>query len=113
MKIKVDDRLKVIEFGRQIVKGEARFYYQVVGYNCLVLVMQEGDYVSEQGEIRIALFNFDSLRGDIICDRFPKAPAAWQDADLVQCSIRRPREIPKGRGRLLSAAVIEMLGSGC
>lgn len=113
MKVKVDDGLKVIEFGRQIVSGEARFYYQVVGYNCLVLVMQEGDYVQEQGEIRIALFNFDTVRGDIILARFPKAPAAWKDADLVQCSVRRPKEIPRGQGRLLSEAVAQMLGPSC
>jgi hypothetical protein len=107
-------RCGVIEFGRQPVGGNVRFYYQVVGYGCLILVMQEGDYLTEQGKVRVALFNFDTIRGDIICDKFPKAPAAWRDHDgLIQCSVKRPKEIPRGQGKLLSEAIREMIGPEC
>lgn len=37
MKIQVDSKLKVVEFGRRLVKADIRYYYQVVGYDCLVL----------------------------------------------------------------------------
>ena len=116
MKIRVDNKLSVIEFGRRggIKLDEVRYYYQVVGYDCLVLVIHGQDYVEASDKIGIALFDFDTTRGDIICQQFPKAPASWRDhTDLVQCTIRQVRHLPRGGGKLLSQAIEHMLGDGC
>lgn len=99
MKIKVDSRLHVSEFGRRITRKDSlRYYYQVVGYDCLVLVFHDDDYVGWQDKVGVALFNFDTVDGRIICDQFPNAPGRWRDnADLIQCTVRRVPRLPDGR----------------
>lgn len=115
MKIIVDNVLPVSEFGRRSVKtDQVRYYYQVVGYDCLVLVCHDQSYPEWCGETAVALFNFDKTDGRIICDLFPKAPAAWRDEPhLVQVTIRSVRKMPPGPERPFGEAVREMLGDGC
>lgn len=117
MKIAVDNKLHVSLFGTAAPKtDEVRYYYQVVGYSCLILVIQGKDYVEAQGKTGIALFNFDSIRGDLVCNIFPKAPARWaKEENLVQCSVRfvPPGGLPSDETYLLSEAIKKHLGNEC
>lgn len=115
MKVIIDDSLKVSLFGQRTPKADSpRFYYQVVGYDCLVLVFHNDDYAARQGRIGVALFNFDQTNGRIICDLFPKAPARWRDEPhLIQVTVRRDHRQTRGGTRPLSAAVMKHLGPEC
>lgn len=114
MKTLVDNKLPVSEFGKRIFQRNIRYYYRVVGYDCLVLVCWGDDYVGWNGRVAVALFDFDTVRGDIICQQFPKAPASWQNnPDLIQCTIRPVNRLPKGDYRPFSQVIHEMIGPGC
>lgn len=115
MKVKVDNRLPVSLFGQAAPQPDSiRYYYQVPGYDCLVLVCHDRSYVEWCDQIAVALWNFDTVRGDIICEQFPDAPASWRDHDaLVQCTIRSVHNLPPGRPMWLSDAVRSHLGGGC
>lgn len=114
MKVKVDNKLPVSLFGSRIVRQQPRYYYQVVGYDCLVLTFWDGDYIDWHNQIGVALFNFDDVNGRIICEEFPKAPSAWRDEPhLIGCTVRAVRRLPDTRPKWLSAAIREMVGEGC
>lgn len=114
MKIKVDDALHPSLFGKRAPRpDQVRYYYNVPGYDCLVLVVHGEEYAEAIGKVGAALFNFDTVRGDLICDLFPKAPASWRTHDaLVQCTLRFDLSL-RGRPRVLSEAVRHHLGDGC
>jgi len=115
MKTIVDNVLPVSEFGSRSVKvDQVRYYYQVVGYDCLVLVCHDQSYPEWNGKTAVALFNFDKTDGRIICDLFPNAPARWRDEPhLIQVTIRSVRKLPPGIARQFSTAVREVIGDSC
>ena len=117
MNVIVDDALRVREFGRRggFKLDEVRFYYQVVGYDCLWLRCDGLDYTEWQGKAAVVLFDFDTMAGRKIAEAFPGAPASWGtgDVDLIGVTIKPDRNVltrPKAR---LSQAVREMIGSEC
>ena len=114
MKIIVDNALRVREFGRRggFHANELRFYYQVAGYDCLVLRCDNYDYYEWNGKPAVALFNFDDVDGRRILAEFPGAPASWRNADLIQVTVRPDRSLIRPR-TTLSAAIIQMVGRGC
>ena len=114
MKVVVDDALRVREFGRRgaFHANELRFYYQVVGYDCLVLRCDGRDYYEWNGKAAVALFNFDDVDGRRILAELPGTPASWRDADLIQVTVRPDKSLIRPR-TTLSQAIGRMVGKGC
>jgi hypothetical protein len=112
MKIAIDNKLAAVEFGRQSVQtNQVRYYYQVPGYPDLVMVCHDRSYPEWRGKTGILLVETRSIRGDIICSLFPKAPSRWRtNPDLVQITIRADRRHTPGKRRWLSEAVAELIG---
>lgn len=115
MKVIVDNALSVSEFGRRIARPDSiRYYYQVVGYSCLVLVCHDRSYPEWLNRQAVALWNFDTVDGRIINELFPGAPASWMgNPDLIQVTIRVVPHLARGPVRLFSEEVIVKLGNGC
>lgn len=112
MKIKGDNVLHAVEFGRATPRPDShRWYYQVVGYDDLILVCHDYPYPEWNGRAGIVLVNADTVDGSIICQKFPKAPAQWNGrADLVQITVRQDTRSTRGQGVLLSEAVTHFVG---
>lgn len=112
MKIMGDNALHVAEFGRRSPRTDSlRWYYQVVGYEDLILVCHEFDYREWDGRHGIALVNAETVDGSIICQQFPKAPARWNGRrDLVQITVRTDARTTRGEKLRLSEAVAHFLG---
>lgn len=117
MKVIVDDILRVREFGRRggFKPDEIRFYYQVVGYNCVMLRCDQLDYHEWNGKAAVVLFDFDTMDGRKIAEAFPGAPASWAagDVDLIGVTVRPDRNVlvrPRGT---LSQAIRNMIGQEC
>lgn len=120
MKVQID-QLAVREFGRAAVHSKTRFYYRVLGYNCLCLVTEAREFQELIGQVAIALFEFDKVDGRIICQKFPGAPVAWRDIapgeGLIQVSLKSDRVwrvLPGEHSRaVLSEAIKQQIGKEC
>lgn len=112
MKVKGDNILHVVEFGRATPRTDShRWYYQVIGYDDLILVTHDYPYPEWNGRPGIVLVNSETLDGSIVCHQFPKAPARWDGrADLVQITVRPDHRRTRGQGMPLSGAVIHFVG---
>lgn len=112
MRVKID-QLYLREFGRAPVHGQIRFYYRVLGRDFLILRTEGQEFQELIGTLADAKFEFDSVDGRIICQKFPDAPAEWRDLGpgdgLVQVSLMEPRG-RKLRRMSLSAAIKKHLG---
>lgn len=112
MKILGDNVLHAVEFGRRTPRPDShRWYYQVIGYDDLILVCHDYPYPEWNGRSGIVLVNSETVDGSIVCQQFVKAPARWNGrADLVQITVRLDVRRTKGQGMALSAAVLHFVG---
>ena len=116
MKVKVDPVLAV-EFGRATPRpNQVRYYYVIGNYPYVVLVTWERTLLEWIGREAILLVNTDEVDGWLICEKFPKAPARWRNAqmgELAQITIRPLdgwKNPPPSPSRPLSAAMREIFG---
>lgn len=113
MYVTVDNVLKVREFGRRggFKANQVRFYYIVEGYPNLILRCDEQPYGEWDGKPAVALFGFGGVDGRKLLSHFPKAPARWKNADLVQVTIRPEQRPVDGPPQVtFSEAVKQQLG---
>jgi hypothetical protein len=112
VKIKGDNVLHAVEFGRATPRPDShRWYYQVVGYDDLVLVCHDYPYPEWHGRPGMVLVDPETVDGRLICERFPKAPNRWDGrSDLVQITVRPDYQRTRGQGMLLSEAIIHFVG---
>ena len=112
MKVLGDNVMHVVEFGRATPRADSlRWYYQVVGYEDLILVCHDHPYPEWNGRLGIILVNSETIDGSAICQKFQKAPARWHSrADLVQITIRPDRRSTRGQGMALSKAIVHFVG---
>jgi hypothetical protein len=112
MKILGDNLLHVSEFGRRTPRTDSlRWYYQVIGYEDLILVCHDYSYPEWNGRSGIVLVNSETVNGMIVCQQFPKAPARWNGRfDLVQITVRVDQRRTRGQGLPLSQAVHRFIG---
>lgn len=115
MKIKVDNLLVAVEFGRATPRpDQVRYYYQLAGYDDVVLITHGKSYPEWNGDMAVMLVDTETTTGSIICQKFPKAPARWRDAGPGEVTAVTIRPLwdkpPRGRVTFFSQAIKEVLG---
>jgi len=115
MLVKVDNIIPVSLLGTRVPRQDSiRYYYKMVGFDCLILVCHNRDYVEMEGSNQVAFWNFDDIDGERVCYLFPKAPPSWKTHEnLIQVTLQTVYRMPTGRPMWFSRNVFSTVGQGC